>query len=179
MLLRGVGCQGGALAPFSFFGRVVHGGGTRPWVVRERSAEGGQPEDRWCFWTGLGVPGSLPSSIVGRIVLSSVALVSRARHAPPQVPDFPEGGHARDGGVGAVVGGRQEKRTLERPGRRSHAGAWERSPSDSPHAPLPRGGRLAPPGGRFGAGRVSGEENSPLALSRSAGCGTGKKGQAV
>ena len=91
MLLRGVGCQGGALAPFSFFGRVVvHGGGTRPWVVRERSAEGGQPEDRWCFWTGLGVPGSLPRSIVGRIVLSSVALVSRARHAPPQVPDFPE-----------------------------------------------------------------------------------------
>ena len=114
MLLRGVGCLGGALAPFSFFGRVVHGGGTRPWVVRERSAEGGQPEDRWCFWTGLGVPGSLPSSIVGRIVLSSVALVSRARHAPPQVPDFPEGGHARDGGVGAVVGGWWRKGTLER-----------------------------------------------------------------
>ena len=42
-----------------------------------------------------------------------------------------------------------------------------------------RGGRPAPPGGRFGAGRVSGEENSPLALSRSAGCGTGKKGQTV
>ena len=40
---------------------------------------------------------------------------------------FPGAGHARDGGVGAVVGGRQEKRTLERPGRRSHAGAWERS----------------------------------------------------
>ena len=175
MLLRGVGCQGGALAPFSFFGRVVHGGGTRPWVVRERSAEGGQPEDRWCFWTGLGVPGSLPSSIVGRIVLSSVALVSRARHAPPQVPDFPEGGHARDGGVGAVVGGRQDKRTLERPGWRSHA---ERG-NDPPQNPPPRGGRLAPPGGRFGAGRVSGDENSPLALSRSAGCGTGNKGQAV
>ena len=42
-----------------------------------------------------------------------------------------------------------------------------------------RGGRPAPPGGRFGAGRVSGEANSPLALSRSAGCGTGKKGQTV
>ena len=34
-------------------------------------------------------------------------------------------------------------------------------------------------GGRCGAWRVSGEENSPLALSRAAGCGTGKKGQAV
>ena len=36
--------------------------------------------------------------------------------------------------VGAVVGCRQHKRTLERPGRRSHAGAWERSPSESPVA---------------------------------------------
>ena len=29
--------------------------------------------------------------------------------------------------VGAVVGGWWQKRTLERPGWRSHAGAWERS----------------------------------------------------
>ena len=50
-----------------------------------------------------------------------------------------------------------------------------RSPSGYPVA----GWALAPPGGWFGAGRVSGEENSPLALSRAAGCGTGKKGQAV
>ena len=54
----------------------------------------------------------------------------------------------------------------------------ERGNDLSQNAP-PRGGRLAPPGGRFGAGRVSGDENSPLALSRSAGCGTGRKGQAV
>ena len=174
--MRGVGCQGGALAPFSFFGRVVHGGGTRPWVVRERSAEGGQPEDRWCFWTGLGVPGSLPSSIVGRIVLSSVALVSRARHAPPQVPDFPEGGHARDGGVGAVVGGRQEKRTLERPGRRSHAGAWERSASEIPGREVGRWPRRED---GLEQDEFPGKKNSHLALSRAAGCGTGNKGQAV
>ena len=50
-----------------------------------------------------------------------------------------------------------------------------RSPSGYPVA----GWALAPPGGWFGAGRVSGEANSPLALSRSAGCGTGRKGQAV
>ena len=36
--------------------------------------------------------------------------------------------------VGAVVGGWWQKRTLERPGWRSHAGAWERSaPANDQH----------------------------------------------
>ena len=50
---------------------------------------------------------------------------------------------------------------------------------EPPQTPPPRGETLAPPSGWFGAGWVSGEENSPLALSRAAGCGTGRKGQAV
>ena len=36
-------------------------------------------------------------------------------------------GRGCDGGVGLVVGGWWRKGTLERPGWRSHAGAWERS----------------------------------------------------
>ena len=90
----------------------------------------------------------------------------------------PGAGHARDGRRETVVAatgyaGRQSARgyvpTLK------HGNDQMLLPQDFPS----RGGRPAPPGGRFGAGRVSGEANSPLALSRSAGCGTGKKGQAV
>ena len=92
---------------------------------------------------------------------------------------FPGAGHARDGGVGAVVGGRQQKRTLERPGRRSHAGAWGRSHSDRPQDSLSRGGRWPRREGGAGQDGSPGKKNSPLALSRAAGCGTGKKGQAV
>ena len=44
--------------------------------------------------------------------------------------------------VGAVGGGWWQKRTLERPGRRSHAGAWERSARANDQ----HGGRDAPVG---------------------------------
>ena len=78
--------------------------------------------------------------------------------------------------VGAVGGGRQQKRTLERPGWRSHAGAWERSPSPPPGREVEGWPRQEDGAGQGG---FPGKRNSPLALSRSAGCGTGKKGQAV
>ena len=77
--------------------------------------------------------------------------------------------------VGAIVGDRQHRRTLERPGRCSHAGAWERSPAILRHEVegWPR------QEDRAGHGGFPGKKNSPLALSRAAGCGTGRKGQAV
>ena len=78
--------------------------------------------------------------------------------------------------VGVVVGGWWRKGTLERPGRRSHAGAWERSPSPPPGREVEGWPRQE---GGSGQGGFPGKRNSPLALSRSAGCGTGKKGQAV
>ena len=59
--------------------------------------------------------------------------------------------------VGSVVGGRWQKWTLERPGRRSHAGAWERSArSNDQH-----GGHGAPL-----LGRAWGEGDSGVVSSR-------------
>ena len=74
--------------------------------------------------------------------------------------------------LSVIVGDRQHRPTLERPGRRSHAGAWERSPRN----PRPRGGRLAPPGGWFGAGRVSGEEEQPFGAEPVGGVRNREKG---
>ena len=97
---------------------------------------------------------------------------------PPRPCSSVGAGRARDGRretVAAATGyaGRRSVRGCV-PALK-HGNSQMLLPQDFPS----RGGRPAPPGGRFGAGRVSGEANSPLALSRSAGCGTGKKGQTV
>ena len=44
-------------------------------------------------------------------------------------------GRARDGSRATVVGGHRLRRTPERPGLRSHAGAWERAAARFPGAP--------------------------------------------
>ena len=97
---------------------------------------------------------------------------------PPRPCSSVGAGRARDGRretVAAATGyaGRRSVRGCV-PALK-HGNSQMLLPQDFPS----RGGRPAPPGGRFGAGRVSGEANSSLALSRSAGCGTGKKGQTV
>ncbi len=76
--------------------------------------------------------------------------------------------------VDAVVGG-QHKWTLERPGRRSHAGAWKRSPSES--ATTKRWG--AGPARRMVRGMTGLRgRKQPFGAEPGAGCGTGNKGQA-
>ena len=100
-------------------------------------------------------------------------LVSRARPAPTAGAGFlGRSGPCPRWWLSVIVGDRQHRRTLERPGRRSHAGAWERSPRN----PRPRGGRLAPPGGWFGAGRVSGEEEQPFGAEPVGGVRNREKG---
>ena len=93
--------------------------------------------------------------------------VSRAGPAPTSTV---VGGAGRgcDGGVGLVVGGWWWWRTLERPGWRSHAGAWERSENDQHDQKDQhdqRGGTIDDQNGAHGATNV--------------GAGVGRRGSGV
>jgi hypothetical protein len=64
-----------------------------------------------------------------------IPFLSRAWPAPPRRCSSAGAGHVRDGMRGTVVGGHRRRRTPERPGLRSHAGAWERAAANFPGAP--------------------------------------------